>query len=473
MRRRLVVAFLAVVFVAVVLAGLGGYVLVNNANRRVAANTDLATANNLITRVKNAEGNVKGVDCKSAPPTVGCTRRLLNLIRLAGEVDGAVLILITSNGSINGAVLPDHLTVNDIQVNRLLAGDPVAGTVGSATFAAVPIENTLVANGEFGGELPVVLVTKTTNAPAGEAMYFLIASSISLALAAIVAFWLASRISRPVTGAVKATSQIAKGDFATRVPIVPHEYPEFAILSSSINEMASALERSRDLERQFFMSISHDLRTPLTSIRGYAEAIADGAATDPKAAALVIAGESRRLQRLVQDLLDLARLDANHFKVNIGTIDAVAMITSIGEAFKPMFEEANLNLVVKDGEAAPILLKGDPDRVAQMIGNLVENAYKYARSKVEISIATRNLYSQRESYLIVVSDDGPGISQEDLPFIFDRMFSSTRHVARSGGSGLGLAIVSELANAMGGKVEARSPISGGGGTSIVLELPVA
>jgi len=122
--------------------------------------------------------------------------------------------------------------------------------------------------------------------------------------------------------AVDTTRRIASGDLDARVAVRPHEDPEFAQLAEAINTMGGTLARARDQERQFLMSVSHELRTPLTSIRGYAEAVLDGATDDPHAAAVVISGEARRLERLVQDLLDLARLDADRFTLDLRTVDA-------------------------------------------------------------------------------------------------------------------------------------------------------
>jgi len=127
----------------------------------------------------------------------------------------------------------------------------------------------------------------------------------------------------------------AAGDLDARVEVRPHENPEFVQLAESINTMGGSLARARDQERQFLMSVSHELRTPLTSIRGYAEAVLDGATDDPHAAAAVISSEARRLERLVQALLDLARLDADRFTFDLRTVDAALVARQVVSGFQP------------------------------------------------------------------------------------------------------------------------------------------
>src|SRR5207248_5606518 len=134
---------------------------------------------------------------------------------------------------------------------------------------------------------------------------------------------------------------------------------ELASLARSINTMAATLARSRGLERQFLMSVSHDLRTPLTSIRGFAEAIADGAATDDRRAAEVITAESRRLERLVGDLLDLAKLDAKRFSLDLRPVDLADVVAATADGFRPAADGYGLALEV---DTAAATVRADPDR---------------------------------------------------------------------------------------------------------------
>ncbi len=227
--------------------------------------------------------------------------------------------------------------------------------------------------------------------------------------------------------------------------------------------MAEALERSRGLERQFLLSVSHDLRTPLTSIRGYAEAISDGTATDTRSAAEVILNESRRLERLVSDLLDLAKLDANRFSLQPRPVDAAEELTELAAGFTPDAARAGLELTLEAPEAVP--MQADPDRFAQVIANLLENAIKFATSTIEVTAR-----SSHGEALITIDDDGPGIDAADLPHVFERLYVVKRAPQRrETGSGLGLAISHELVVAMGGSIEAAA--NDHGGARMIVRLP--
>jgi two-component system sensor histidine kinase BaeS len=215
------------------------------------------------------------------------------------------------------------------------------------------------------------------------------------------------------------------------------------------------------VERQFLMSVSHDLRTPLTSIRGFAEAIADGAATDTTRAAEVISSESRRLERLVGDLLELAKLEARHFSLDAHQVDLADVVANAAEGFRPAANELGLDLDIDVPEAFDA--RADGDRVAQVVANLVENGMKYAASYIEVV-----MHVDGPSVTIVVGDDGPGIGEDELPRVFEPLYQSTRAVGRQVGTGLGLAIVHELVVAMGGEVRAESgPL---GGTRVMVTL---
>ena len=232
--------------------------------------------------------------------------------------------------------------------------------------------------------------------------------------------------------------------------------------------MGANLVRAREQERQFLLSVSHELRTPLTSIRGYADAVLDGATDDPSAAAAVISTEASRLERLVQDLLDLARLDADRFSLQTRPVDCAQVVRQVVDGFRPRADQLGLELIAGSGPSAPVWVSADPDRLGQVVANLVENASSFAAHQVMVgtgSVAGRPA--------VWVTDDGPGIPPDQLSEVFERHFVSDRVPGRRKGSGLGLAIVSELATAMGATVEAESPVAGGRGTTMVVWLAAA
>jgi two-component system sensor histidine kinase BaeS len=224
--------------------------------------------------------------------------------------------------------------------------------------------------------------------------------------------------------------------------------------------MAAELERSRATDQRFLLSVSHDLRTPLTSIRGYAEGIVDGAA-DPAWAAGVILRETKRLERLVADLLDLSRLEARSFTLRPEELDLGEVAAAVVDGFRPDAASASIELRLA---TAPAPVRADPDRLAQVVANLVQNALKFASTRVTVTAESRGADA-----VLHVDDDGPGIAAEDLPHVFERLYVS-RHepVRKEAGSGLGLAIVRELAEASGGQVTAMAAPSGGARFELVL-----
>jgi signal transduction histidine kinase len=291
----------------------------------------------------------------------------------------------------------------------------------------------------------------------------LVVGAIGLAIAALVAAALARRFTRPLVAAASVTRRIATGDLDAKVEVSPHEIPEFAQLADSINAMGANLVRARDQERQFLLSVSHELRTPLTSIRGYADAVIDGATDDPVAAATVISSEARRLDRLVQDLLDLARLDADRFSLNLEPVDCAEVVRRVATGFRPRAIELGLELVAAPGSDEPLWVRADSDRLSQVMANLVENASSFAESRIVVGAG-----SVGGTPTVWVTDDGPGIPTNQLAKVFERHFISDRVSGRRKGSGLGLAIVSELAGGMGAVVRAESPVAEGHGTRIVV-----
>ena len=228
--------------------------------------------------------------------------------------------------------------------------------------------------------------------------------------------------------------------------------------------MAESLERSRALEQQFLLSVSHDLRTPLTSIRGYAEAISDGAG-DPVHAASVISSEARRLERLVADLLDLAKLQTSSFSLKLEPVDLGQLATVAAQGFEPDAAERGLSIRALD-TGAPLPVFVDHDRLGQAAANLIENAMKYASSAVVVRTSVTGEWA-----VMTVTDDGQGIDPTDLPHLFERLYVARRQPARhESSSGLGLAIVKQLVEAMQGEVSVTSEI--GRGTTFEVRLPL-
>ncbi len=442
----------------------------------------------LVQLVRQAEALAQGVKSEADQAAQSRTpaqqgrplKALITALKRPLRLEGEAVLAVNAGGQVfdidtpfQPPPLPSGLTQADIQPAMLLAGQTVSGRKGAILYAAAPFRSDVVVGSGLRARLVpnlTAVVILTARPPTGlrqAGPWFLLASIITLAAAALVADRLGRRITRPLEAAEAVTRRIASGDLSAQVPVGPKADAETASLAHSINSMAESLARARGLERQFLMSVSHDLRTPLTSIRGFAEAIADGAATDPRRAAEVIAAESRRLERLVRDLLDLAKLDGRRFSFNPRRVDLSEVVADTGEGFRPAADELGLSLAVEPGPLDTLWVTADPDRLAQVVANLVENALKYAGHRVRIAAAM-----SEGRPVLWVDDDGPGIPAEELPRVFDRLFMSSKHPARQLGSGLGLAIVAELVQAMGGTVRAESPLTTRGGTRMVVSLQI-
>jgi signal transduction histidine kinase len=392
--------------------------------------------------------------------------RVLAALKAVGAYDFFSPVGLGQTGQF--ASLPAPLTPSLVDAAALENDETVSGSVGDVVFAAVPVTLSARQRVNLGiplGDDAVLLAVRTVTAPVNGLLYFLLVAGGALLVAAVVASGLARRISAPIVRAVTTTAQLAGGDLAARVPVSPHDYPELTELAEAINTMGDSLSRSQNLERQFLLSVSHELRTPLTSIIGYADAIADGATEDIGAATAVIGAEARRLGRLLEDLLDLARLDAQKFSLDVHRIDSAELVGLTAAGFRPEAETVGLELITAVPGDPGLWVDADPDRLSQIVANLTENAFKHARSRVVVGAGAIGA-----SIAIWVLDDGPGIAPEDLPHVFERHFTSDRVTSRRLGSGLGLAIVSELAAAMKAVVTAESPVIDGRGTRMTIWL---
>jgi signal transduction histidine kinase len=288
-----------------------------------------------------------------------------------------------------------------------------------------------------------------------------IAFAVGVLIAAALGAYLSGRITRPVQRLAKAADEVAEGRYDVAVPDVSGR-DEIADLAESFREMARRLAESEELERNFLMTVSHELRTPLTAIRGHVEALREGLADDPEARAAsldVIASEGERLERLVGDVLDLAKLDSRRFTVLREEVDMGRLVDQAYAVFGEEAKKRNIDYV-RRSSAEPVILS-DGDRVLQIITNLLSNAFRWTPDggRVGVELAAENGKVQ-----VAVEDTGPGISDEEQDRIFRPFWTHDGM-----GTGLGLAIARELAIALGGEIELETQI--GRGSRFVLVLP--
>lgn len=465
MRRRLMLSMVGLVAVVLLIAGVGSLLLTRNAARN-QAQQQLFQEAQALTKSKLGSQSL----------------RTLAVIKATLTLEDADVIRINRFGTIAGT-LPPEIAPGDIDVTAVQNGQTVSGREGDVVYAVSPVQLSEEEIQKLGRRFPfegtfAVLLTRDVGNLGPSWGYFILAGGAALAIAALIAWQMSRRMARPLVEATQATGRIASGDLESRVPISKHDYAEFASLAGSINDMAQSLADSRSRERHLLLAVSHDLRTPLTSIRGFAEAIKDGAIDDSERAADVIIAESRRLERLVGDLLDLTKLEAHEMSIAMRPTDAVEVVTTTTEGFRPAAAKSGIDIglrVAGSAESDADAMTGtassyastrppvaaDPDRLAQIVANLIENACTYARSRVTVGVDDGG---PGGGCVITVDDNGPGIAPNDLERVFERFYQADRGRNRLMGSGLGLAIVAELAAAMGGRVRAVSPFGSDGGS---------
>jgi signal transduction histidine kinase len=291
---------------------------------------------------------------------------------------------------------------------------------------------------------------------------------VALVLSLILAFLFARWIADPLQQVVAA----AGGYPSDEIRPVPARGPrEVQELTRAFNAMIGRVQSGRRSQREFVANVSHELKTPLTSVQGFAQAILDGTADTPdrrEQAAQVIYDEAGRMHRMVLDLLDLARLEAGTAELHLAALDVSALLAGVAEKFKPLAEAAHVDVRLEPPEGLPALV-ADADRLEQVFTNLVDNALKFSTAGGRITLRAREGGAEMQ---FEVEDTGRGIPPEAIGRVFDRFYQADE--ARAGGAmhgaGLGLAIVQEIVQAHGGKINVRSQV--GRGSTISFSLPL-
>jgi two-component system, OmpR family, sensor kinase len=298
----------------------------------------------------------------------------------------------------------------------------------------------------------------------------LIALAIGLVGAAVAGILLARRLARPLQHAAAAARALAGG--RRDVGIRPEGPAEVAEVADALNGLAAALARSEGRQRDFLLSISHELRTPLTAVTGHAEALADGVITgdDTRAAGTVMLSEAHRLNRLVSDLLDLARLGADDFRIDLAPTDLTALVRGAEQVWRPRCSAEGIELRL-ELPPSPLVIVTDGGRVRQILDGLAENALRVVPQGAPIIFAVGPDPLYPGYALLQVRDGGPGLTPEDCAVAFERstLYERYRGIRRVG-TGLGLALVAGLAGALGGSAAAGR--AGEGGAAFTIRLPI-
>lgn len=291
----------------------------------------------------------------------------------------------------------------------------------------------------------------------------LIGVGAALVTAAIVATFVGSRLLRPIDELRTATRRMAAGDYAVKVP-VPTE-TELASLANDVNELGEHLATTEQRRTQLLGEVTHELRTPITVIRGQTEGLIDGVVSPSPEVFAAIADEASRLQRMVDDLTLLSRADEGTLEIELADLDLSAVAVAAAERLRPQFDFADVALVI-EADTVSLPIRGDRDRLTQVLSNLLGNALGHTPSSGVVTLRTGQDHSVA---FVDVVDTGPGIPSDDLERIFERFYrrpDDGEAVSRPirAGRGIGLTIARSLARAQGGDVVAPSPGSGRGAT---------
>jgi signal transduction histidine kinase len=388
------------------------------------------------------------------------------------ERNNIYILLVDNNGNILWQFTPRPVSSNfniskaNIPHNITQPTSGIFTTINKQKFvyAAFPI-----ARSETVGTLASqTLVLATPRAAslatiwAGLFVPFLVAGLIALAVSIALAVLLARSIYKPAQRLAQAADNVAHGNYDQEVPATgPKELKGLAV---SFNEMSKKVKESQQYLRHFVADVSHQLKSPLTSIQGFAQAMLDGTADDTETktkATQIIVDESKRMIRQVNELLELSRMQAGQVKMVKEPVDIKEVLTHCQEIFALRLQEKSLHLTNKIEPLMPVL--GDVDWLEDVFGNLLDNAIKNTPPHGEIDITAR---TAGENIEVVISDSGPGIPPEQLPYVFQRF--QTGAGLRSG-TGLGLAIAREIVLAHKGKIEVTS--SPGEGARFTVTLP--
>ncbi len=369
--------------------------------------------------------------------------------------------IVPPSGAVRG---PAARYVDDQIAQALRDGRPVSDTA-RARRAPVLLEGVPIG----GGGVVLATTEEEINRASRQLIArILTALAIGAAVAAAAGAWLARTIARPVRRAAQAAKLIADGQRS--VPMPHSTVPELSALTDALAALDRKLATSEGRQREFLLSISHELRTPLTAIRGYAEGLADGTFSGDAAvrAGQVLEEETARLRRFVDDLLELARLEADDFAIDVRPGAPAALLRAARDAWLAAAArlEVDVELAI-DPASKDLLLELDVRWVRQILDGLIENALRVspAGSRLTLQLTAAPWPA------IAVRDRGPGLTDADLAHAFDRKVLADRYRdTRPVGSGLGLSIAHRLAGRLGLAIEAGRPATGPG-TVITIRFP--
>jgi signal transduction histidine kinase len=296
-------------------------------------------------------------------------------------------------------------------------------------------------------------------------IYLLLCGIGAFLMAMGITFVISKKLSRPLIQMETATRRIAKGNLETRVYAASND--EIGSLAVAINDLAKELQRYRDTRSEFFANISHELRTPITYLEGYAAVLSQGLVEDEfekKKYLDIISQEAKRLARLVHDLFELSKMEEGKIDLKLESIALSDLVHQVVRKVELKIKEKGLEII--ELVLPNCTIKGDGVRMEQIVLNLLDNAIQYTSvGSVVVSLSEKN-----EEILLCIEDAGIGIPEDELPYIFDRFYRVEKSRSREfGGTGLGLSIVKKLVELQGGTIQVYSSL--GQGTRFEIRIP--
>jgi len=358
-------------------------------------------------------------------------------------------------------------------VSHFLVALVAAFTLLTALYFIAPVIFGRLMSGMMGGDMMQPSDMEGMMGSVGRAfgltlLYSLLAAgAVAMVVAAVSSVFVSRRIVEPLLNMMAATRRIASGRYDERVPVGTSD--ELGELSESFNVMAKTLEDTEQRRLDLISDVSHEMRTPLSTIEGYMEGLIDGVVQPSEETWGLVHEEAVRLRRLVDDLQELSRAETGHLVLREEIVSPRDAARRAAERVAPLFEEKGVSLSTEAPEELPPVL-ADPDRLAQVLTNLLGNALRHTSGGSNVAV---KIERRRGEALFRVEDAGEGIAPEHLPHVFERFYRAEQSRSREGGgAGVGLAISKALVEAMGGRIWAESAGLGKGAV-FTFTLPLA
>lgn len=466
LRTRLLVSYAFIVFLCLFLAGSAFVVLLSDYQRQIRLNqlADLAVPVSIQVRLLELAG---------APPT-----QIAQTLREQASETGVRMLLLDRDGRVLtdtanvlvGEVLPVPRTA--IQQSRPGArwGLVAAREHGNLVMISFLPRDRRERPSGVGGYTVALTVPEESLTAAWRELFpsLALAGGIALLASIAVGLLLARSIARPVAEVTRASEEMARGNYAQSIPVRGGD--ELGRLARAFNAMAQQVAASDRAMRDFLANVSHDLRTPLTAIQGFSQAMTDGTLREPhefSAAGRIIHEESARMQRLVEDVLYLSRLEAGQVRLERQAVDVGDLFARLVRRYRLLAEQRQVQISAEVGASA--VVDADPTRLEQMLSNLLDNALEHTPSGGSITFRTgATQLGGRPAWRLEVHNTGSYLPPEEAERVFERFYQGDR-ARRKSGHGLGLAIVRELVQAHDGAIAVHSDPTAG--TTFAITLP--